>query len=379
MPTYPSFAPSIASLQSSVYAGSRIRPAHPPVPLHIGDTWLEPPMGCRMEDLHSARYPGMHRYTAVSGLMGLRRKIAAVHARRAGVATDPEQVLITAGATAGLAATVGALVSPGEEVLIAAPYWPLIAGAVTAFNGRPVAVPVMTQAETAEQAVACFERMRTGHTVAVYWNTPHNPTGRVMPRDWLQALSDWARRHDLWILSDEVYEDYVFEGEHVLTRSLQPECTLSAHSFSKAYGMTGNRCGYLVAPAAAIEAVERIVTNLHYSACTASQLAAMQALDGPGPLWVGQAREQYATLGREAAQALGVPPPQGGTFLFPDVSDALDERGLDGLLGDLAEAGVLLAPGPTFGPYPTHVRLCFTAAQPAEVRRGVALLADRLP
>lgn len=379
MPTHPRFAPAVQTLRSSVYAGGRATaPARPPVSLHIGDTWMEPPAGCRMEDFRVADHPGMHRYTPVAGLPALRARIAELESARTGLETAPEQVLITAGATAGLAAAVGALVAPGEEVLLAAPYWPLIAGAVRAFNAEPIAVPLMTEANSADEAVACFERLRSKRTVAVYWNTPHNPTGRVMPREWLAALSHWAKSHDLWILSDEVYEDYVYAGEHVPTRPLAPEHTIAAHSFSKAYGMTGNRCGYLVGPSGVIEAIERITTNLHYSACTASQLAALKALDGPGQDWATRARELYGDLGREAAAMLGLQPPEGSTFLFPEVSSALDERGLPGLLTDLAEQGVLVAPGPTFGPYPNHVRVCFTSALPDEVRRGVGILAKRL-
>jgi aspartate/methionine/tyrosine aminotransferase len=154
------------------------------------------------------------------------------------------------------------------------------------------------------------------------------------------------------------------------------------HSFSKTYGMAGNRCGYLAGPTEAISAIHRIVTNINYSACSAAQLAAqlaaLNALNGAGEPWVDAAREKYAGLGRETADALGLPVPQGSTFLFPDVSDALDERGLDGLLGDLAEAGVLVAPGPSFGPYPTHVRVCFTAAAPDEIQRGVEIVVRRL-
>ena len=378
MPTFPRFAPAIQTLRSSVYAGAAAPRNVVPIPLHIGDTWMEPPVGCRMEDLRVADHPGMHRYTPVAGLPALRERIAEWQTERTGLQTTLNEVLITAGATSGLAAAVGALVAPGEEVLLAAPYWPLIAGAVHAFNAVPVAVPLMTEVETAAEAVACFERYRTERTVAVYWNTPHNPTGRVMSRKWLSALTDWARSHDLWILSDEVYEDYVYAGEHVHSRSMAPDHTVAAHSFSKAYGMTGNRCGYLVGPTTAIKSIERITTNLHYSACTASQLAALKALDGAGQNWADAAREQYAELGRHAAAALGLPAPAGSTFLFPEVSSALDERSLSGLLSDLAERGVMVAPGPTFGPYPTHLRLCFTSAEPDAVRRGVEILADRL-
>jgi len=150
------------------------------------------------------------------------------------------------------------------------------------------------------------------------------------------------------------------------------------HSFSKAFGMAGNRCGYLVGPEEAVGAIKRVVTNINYSACSASQRAALNALNGAGLPWVEAAREKYAALGREAADALGLAAPSGGTFLFPDVSAVLDECGLDGFLGDLAEAGVLAAPGPSFGPYPNHIRVCFTAVEPDEVRRGIDILAGMI-
>jgi len=380
MPGFPNIAESARGVKGAVYSGLKKQPAsgRPPVPLHVGDTWMDPARGCRMEDLKVADHAGLHRYSPVPGYPELRDRIAEVHAGRTGVATSREQIVVSAGATAGLAAAVAALVAPGEDVLLAAPYWPLIAGSVRAFHANPIDVPVMTEADSAEQAVAIFERHRSDRTVAVYWNTPHNPTGRLLDRAWLAALTDWAREHDLWILSDDVYEDYVYDGEHVYSRSLAPERTISVHSFSKAYGMAGNRCGYLAGPEGAIGAIKRIITNINYSACSASQRAALNALDGAGQPWVEAARTQYAELGREAAAALGLPAPMGSTFLFPDVSDALDERGLDGFLGDLAEAGVLVAPGPSFGPYPSHVRLCFTAAPPDEIRRGVEILARRI-
>jgi len=384
MPNFPAISESAQGVRGSVYSGLKKQPASgsPPVPLHIGDTWMEPAEGCRMQDLTVDDHPGMHRYSPVPGYPQLRDRIAEVHGKCTGVATARGQVLVTAGATAGLAAAVGALVEPGEEVLLVAPYWPLIAGSVRAFGAKPVDVPMMTDIATAGETVARLEEYRTADTVAVYWNTPHNPTGRLLDRDWLEAMTTWARAHDLWIFADDVYEDYVYDGEHVYTRSLSPDNTISVHSFSKAYGMAGNRCGYLAGPEDAISAIHRIVTNINYSACSASQLAALNALNGAGRPWVDAAREKYAELGREAADALDLPAPRGSTFLFPDVSGVLDNghdnRGLDRLLGELAEAGVLVAPGPSFGPYPGHVRICYTAAPPDEIRRGVEILARRL-
>jgi N-succinyldiaminopimelate aminotransferase len=220
------------------------------------------------------------------------------------------------------------------------------------------------------------EAVRSDRTVALYLNTPNNPSGQVMPRDQVEALVAWARRHGLWILSDEVYEDYVFEGEHVYTRPLAPERTFSSYSFSKAYGMAGNRCGYVIGPADALAQVRKVSTHTFYSTPTAAQIAAARALDGPGDAWVDAVRPQYAAIAREAAAMLGVDAPQGGTFLFLDVAAHLDERGLGGFLERCADRGLLVAPGTSCGPYPTHVRLCYTCAPPDVTRRGVAVLAE---
>jgi DNA-binding transcriptional MocR family regulator len=122
----------------------------------------------------------------------------------------------------------------------------------------------------------------------------------------------------------------------------------------------------------------KLGAHTSYSAPTASQHAALRILAGAGDAWVAEARAEYAATGAEAARRLGAPPPEGGTFLFLDVADALDARGLGGLLEDCAEEGLFLAPGPSFGPYPTHVRLCYTAVPPVSALRGVDILAKRL-
>ncbi len=381
MPRFPRIDPSTAALPGSLFSklGHKLAAWTGELyPLHIGDTWMEPPPGCRMEDLTVAEYPGLHRYTTVHGYRPLLEAITERVGRLQGVPTEPEQVLVTAGATGGLSALIRTLCSPGDEVLLIAPFWPLMRSATLAMGGTPVPVPFFEQAHDPRSAVEAVEAMRTERTVAICWNTPHNPTGRVIPPAWLEALAVWARKHDLWVIADEVYEHYRWGGAHVYGRSLAPERTFSAHSFSKAYGMTGNRCGYLVGPEAVMTAVRRVTTNTVYCAPRASQIAALRALEGPGDRWAAEAAARYAELGSDAAARLGVEPPRGSTFLFLDVASALDERGLDGLLFDLADEGVFVAPGLAFGPYPHHIRVCFTAAEPAIVRRGIDRLARRL-
>ncbi len=381
MPSHPHTAPTLADITGSVYSALAHRLATHEgevYPFHVGDTWMEPAESCRLEAFTVSEFPGMHRYAPVQGQPGLIDAICERQTARMGMPVNPDQVLVTAGATGGLGAVVGGLLAPGDEVLILAPFWPLIAGIVRSFHGTPVPVPFFGAVQTLEEAVAAVEARCTDKTVALYLNSPHNPTSRVIPEAWIRALVAWAAKRGLWVLADEVYEDYSYVGPHTYTRPLAPERTFSAFSFSKAYGMAGNRVGYIVGPDSGIGEILKVSTHTFYSAPTASQLAGERAMRGGTDAWVEEARAHYRAAGERAAQCLGVPEPEGGTFLFLDVAHALDETGLGGFLERCVDRGLFIAPGPSFGPYPTHVRLCFTAAPPDVTERGVHVLAELL-
>ncbi len=381
MPRFPDITANIAAMGGSPYsalAGRLKAYEGRTFPLHVGDTWMEPAACARLERFTVAEHPGMHQYLPTQGHPVLLERLAARVQERTGVSTNTSNVLMTAGGTGGLCALAAVLVSPGDEVLIAAPHWPLIAGHVKIAGGTPVMVPLVGDVTTAEEAVAAFQARITDRTVAVYINTPNNPTGAVYPKAWVEGIVRWAVSNDLWVWSDEIYEDYVYDGEHAYARTFAPERTISAYSFSKAYGMAGNRVGYLVGPDEIIAQTGKVSTHMFYGAPTAGQLAALAVLSPEGDDWIAMAYAKYKALGEMAAERLGVPTPGGSTFLFLDVADHLDERGLDGLLLDLVGQGLLVAPGRSFGPYPTHIRVCFTCAAPDVVEEGVDVLARRL-
>src|SRR3954453_7499640 len=374
MPRPPGFSPSVLDIAGAVYSSLAHRLATyrgEVYPLHVGDTWMEPAEGCRMEDLKVAEHPGMHRYAPPQGMPKLLDAIVERVRQRTGIPTERDNVLVTTGATGGLAAVAGAIVAPGDEVILLAPHWPLITGIVQSFHGVAVDVPFFGAADSPETAVEAVARMRTDRTIALYLNTPSNPAGQVIPRSWIEALVAWAQREDLWILADEVYEDYVYDGEHCYTRPLAPERTFAPHSFSKAYGMAGNRCGYVVGPASAVSELRKIGMHSFYSTPTAAQLAALRVLSPLGDAWVARAKDLYQQAGERAAARLGLEPPKGSSFLFFDVASHLDETGLAGFLERCVDRGLFLSPGSSFGPYPTHVRLCFPAAAPGVTGRGV--------
>ena len=340
-------------------------------PLHVGDTWLEPVVGARMEDLRTDEIEGLHRYAETRGLPALVDAVVEKVRDRNRIPCERESILITAGATAGLGCALGALLQPGDEVLILAPFWPLIRGIVESCGGSPVEVPFYDRVGTPEAAVEAVRTRVSARTVALYVSTPSNPTGRVLDGETLSALADWARKEDVWLLADEVYEDFVYTGEHVSIATLAPERTLSAYSFSKAYGMAGNRVGYLVGPPDWINEARKLGTHSFYNAPTAGQHGALRALSR-GADWQAEARRIYAEVGAQTASLLGVTAPEGSTFLFLNVRERLDGRGLYGLLEDCFEQGVLVAPGASSGrDYADWIRLCFTVLPPDQVLEAV--------
>ena len=154
--------------------------------------------GARMADLSVADHPGMHRYTAPVGLPGLVDAIA----QRRGI--DRGRILISAGATGGLGAVASAVLDPGDEVLLLCPFWPLIRGIITLHHGRAVEVGFYDQVKVAEDVAAVLDAHRTERTVALYINSPNNPTGRLLPEPIVAAVAEYCRKHSLWIWSDEI-------------------------------------------------------------------------------------------------------------------------------------------------------------------------------
>lgn len=375
------YVPDIRAMPGAVYSPFAARLVDHPgplYPLHVGDTWLAPPEGARSEDLREDDLPGLHRYCDTAGIVPLRDALVQKLRARNGLDVERDNVWVAAGATGALAALVSAIAGPGDEVLILAPFWPLIRGIVQSFRATPVEVPFYDRVDGVEAAVEAVREKISERSVALYVSTPSNPTGKVLPESWLIGLAELAREHDLWLLSDEVYEDFVYLGQHVSLGRFAPERTASVFSFSKAYGMAGVRVGYVAAPAAWTFEAQKVGTHNFYHAPQPGQWAALRALER-GAQWQEAARTLYQQAGERTAAALGLSPPAGSTFFFLDVSSKLDDRGMPGFLEDCFEDGVLIAPGASSGAaYQGWVRLCYTAAPPDEVARAALLLARRL-
>lgn len=376
MPT-PPLSMRMNDVPPSVYSDRQARAAASGsvFPLHVGDTWLAPPPVATVAAATEGGNPTHARYTEVPGLMALRTALAARASVAEGRSVPIEAVIVTASGTAAMAVVMQALLGPGTSIAIATPAWPLVATQARLAGARPLGVDLLGVEQDAAEVEARFEAACRPDTVALYVNSPCNPSGALMSSSALEAVVAVARRRGLWIVADEVYAELTYVPGYVPVRRLAPERTVAVHSFSKAYGMAGYRVGWVVAPEAVAASVQQLGLFSYYCAPTPCQYAALAALSDAGDAWLAQARQTYAAVGAQAAARLGLPPPEGSTFLFVPVGDAVDRQGgLSSLLDAFADRGVLVAPGTSFGDYARHVRVCFTAAAPRATLEGVERL-----
>jgi len=274
-------------------------------------------------------------YLQTTGVPRLRELIAAKLRLKNGIpADDPEDVLVTHGGIHGLYMLCMSLLEPGDEVLIPDPEWPPAAGNILAARG----VPVGYRLDASNGWRPDFDEIEskmTPKTRVLYLNSPNNPTGGVLTRADIERLAAIARRHDLWVISDEAYEDVVFDGEHISIASLPGmyERTIPLYTFSKSYAMTGLRLGYVAIRDAAIR--DRAKKILFY---TASNVVSVVQFGGIGALEGSQdcietfrtelrARRDlfYRGVSEAAGEIFSGTPPAGAFYAFLRINPAWNE------------------------------------------------------
>jgi N-succinyldiaminopimelate aminotransferase len=381
MPRFPGTAATAVSLSDRVFSelAKKARGRAGIFPLHVGDTYREPVAVAQAEAQRTADHPRLHNYAPVQGEPELLSAIGERLERRVGRRVEPECIQVMSGATSGLSVVSESILDPGDEVLIPAPFWPLIRGIVAARGARPVEVPFWDRlADPAFDVEAAFEACVTPRTAALYINTPSNPTGGCAPDAALTALANVAKRHHLWVVCDEAYEEIYFGEEQprpVWDRADLAGRAIACHTLSKGYGLAGARVGFTHGPAEVMQAVRGVQTFQTYCAPRPMQLGAARALR-EGDAWLAESRALYREAGRRSAEALGIAPPEGGTFVFFDATRHLREgEKLLGFLERCLDRGVLLTPGGACGrDYERWVRLCFTSVPPAELEEALERL-----
>ena len=313
---------------------------------------------------------GETHYTANGGMIELRRALAADLEARHGLTYDPRsELLITVGASEGLDATLRAVCNAGDEVIYHEPCFVAYGPCIRLAGGIPVPVAT-TRATDFRLTAEMVEAAVTPRTRAIFLGYPNNPTGAVLDPDELAAIGEVAARHDLLVISDEIYEQLVY-GDH--THAAFPslpgmhERSVLIGGFSKSYAMTGWRIGYVAAPTEVMAGIAKVHQYGIMCAPTAAQHAAMEALRSGAP-HVAEMRAEYDRRRRlmtDRLNEMGLScfEPKGAFYCFPNVTDA---SGLDdeAFAQELLQAErVAVVPGSAFGASGAgHVRMCYATA-----------------
>ncbi len=354
---------------------------HRVVHLEIGEPDMPTPPHVVEAGVRALR-DGLTRYALAAGVPELRDAIARSLAAR-GVRASAENVIVTPGAKPMLFCAALALVETGDEVLTPDPGFPIYESVVRFAGGRPVYYPLDETRGFAPDVDAIAARI-TPRTRALILNVPHNPTGGVAARDDLARLAALAERHDLWVISDEVYGRIRYDARYDSIAALPglAERTVIVDGFSKNYSMTGWRLGYGVMPAwLAVPMTTLVINNV---SCTATfvQCAGLAALTGPQEpvtrMVSGlRAKRDLLVNGLNAIDGIACDTPSGAFYVFPDVRGVLERAGLtcetfaERLL---AEHHTAVLAGTAFGPGGAgHLRLCF-ATERAEIELALERL-----
>lgn len=312
---------------------------------------------------------GHTHYTSNLGLVELREAISTDQERRYGIEWDPyEEMLITTGVSEGLDLAARAIINPGDEVIVADPSYAAHAPAVVLAGGAPVPVPTYA-ANGFELDPQAVEAAITNKTKALLMASPSNPTGAVLDRPTLEALSDIARRRDLIVISDEIYDRLVYGGaEHTPIAALpgMKARTITLGGFSKSHAMTGWRVAWAAAPPDLFGGMLKIHQYSMMSAPTVAQYAALEAVRA-GEEYVVSMREEYdrrRLLMWRGFNELGLScaEPRGAFYAFPSVAQTgYDDESFAEQL--LLQEQVAVVPGSAFGAAGAgHVRACYATS-----------------
>lgn len=381
MPRHPALSATNETLSSRVFSGLAQKAAAMRADgltvhaLSVGDTYPEPLPVARAENQHTEMFPELHKYAPPTGEPALLDAIAerlALFDQEVPV----ERIQVVSGATSGLSVVASTLFDPGDEVLLPAPFWPLIRGIIASRGAVPVQVPLFDRLGGLD-VEAVLEAAVTPRTCAIYINTPHNPTGVILPTVAIDAMVRVAERHDLWVVTDEAYQDLWFGAEApepVWARADLAERYVACHTLSKSYGIAGSRIGYVHGGDEVMRAIRAVQTFQTYCAPKPMQMGAARVLR-EGAEWLKSRREEYALAGAKTAEVLGQSAPAGGTFLLFDATPYFHAGETDslGFLDRCLDAGVLMTPGVACGTdYGSWARICFTSVPPDELDDALA-------
>ncbi len=324
--------------------------------------------------VEACRDPKNHRYTPAGGLPELKAAIVEKTLRDSGYDVEPAQVLVTNGGKQAIYAAFAALVDPGDEVILPAPYWTTYPEAIRLAGGVPVEV-LADETQDYKVTVEQLEAARTERTQVLLFCSPSNPTGSVYSVEEIKAIGAWVEEHGLWVITDEIYEHLVYDGFEtgslpVLCPALTDNCVV-VNGVAKTYAMTGWRVGWAIGPKDVIKAATNLQSHATSNVANVSQRAAIAAVSGDLAA-VEEMKQAFDRRRKTIVSMLneidGVvcPEPKGAFYVYPSVKGLLG-REVDGVApqtsAELAElvldkAEVAVVPGEAFGS-PGYLRLSY--------------------
>lgn len=337
----------------------------------------------------AARDPKNHRYSPAGGLPELKQAIADKTKRDSGYEIEPAQVLVTNGGKHAVYNTFATLLDPGDEVLLPAPYWTTYPETIQLAGGVPVEV-FADETQNYSVTVEQLEAARTEKTKALLFCSPSNPTGAVDSPEAIEAIGRWALEHDLWVITDEIYEHLTYGGAKSTSIPVAvPELadkTVVLNGVAKTYAMTGWRVGWMIGPKDVIKAATNLQSHQTSNVCNVAQRAALAAVSGDLSA-VEEMKKAFdrrrQTMVRLLNDIPGVecPEPTGAFYAYPSVKGVLGKQiggRTPSTSAELAElileqAEVAVVPGEAFGA-PGYLRLSYALGD-ADLAEGVGRIA----
>lgn len=319
-------------------------------------------------------------YTHTQGLLSLREKLAAKLERVNGIRVTPDRIATSPGGVGGIAAVFAAVLEPGDDVLLPDPGWPNTRIMLSWTGTRGVFYPCPPE-NGFEPDLDALEKLITPRAKLLLINSPNNPTGAVYPRATIERIIEIAQRHNLWLLSDECYDQILLDGSWTSPAAIAPDDPriASVFTFSKTYAMTGWRMGYVAGSAELMDTVTKVLESNSSCVSTITQVAGEAALDGPqdcvGEMNAAYRRRRDAVVAILRDAELFVAEPRGAFYCMADISPS-GQGARDFAFALLRQRGVAVAPGTAFGDVARDAVRISLASSDADLREGVGRLAE---
>ena len=332
---------------------------------------------------------GFTKYTPASGTADIKKAVAARMERKYGLKYDADQVIVSNGAKHSLYNSIAAITDPGDEIIVIKPYWVTYPELITMCGGKPVFVEAF-EADSFVPKIEAIRSVITERTTAIILNNPSNPCGCVYDRKTLEEIAELAKEFDLYVISDEIYDELDFNGEFISFPTISEDAkerTILVNGLSKSYAMTGWRIGYTLSSKAIAKAMSSMQSHMTSNPCSIAQFAGTAALEGPQD----DLKAMIATFGERKnlicslindIDLISCVEPKGAFYVFANISKVKGKKLGDKEIRDslefadilLSEELVAVVPGAAFG-NDDYIRLSYATSE-ENIKKGLGRIKD---